>query len=102
MLLITVFFQVQLELVEDFIHLMHEMWVLHHEACVEANEIVFAHIVSQVGEDESALLGFIDRRTVDFDIVSSPINIVLLSNVVDHLGRWHNSAIANIEMEECQ
>ena len=78
------------------------MRIFHHESGVETHKVVFSHIVCQISKDERSLLGLIDGRAVDFYVVSSPINVILLSNVIDDLWCWHNSAIAHIEMEKCQ
>lgn len=63
---------------------------------------MLSHVVRQVCEDQSPLLGLVDRRTVYLDVVASPVYVVLLPQVVDHLGGRHDSAVANVEVEESQ
>lgn len=94
--------EVQLEFLKDLVHLMHQVRVLHHGRRVEADEVVLAHVVRQVSEDEGTLLGLINGRAIDLDVVAPPVHVILLAEVVDDLRGGHNPAVPYVEVEQGQ
>lgn len=52
-------------------------------AGVHSHKVVLTDVVGQVGEDQSSLLGLVDRRAVDLDVVALTIDVNLLLLVVD-------------------
>ena len=94
--------KVNAKIVEDLVHLVHDVWVGHHLAAVQAHKVVFSHVIRQISEDQSPLLGLVDGRGVDLNVVALPVHIDLLTVVVDDLGGRNDSAITHAEVEECQ
>lgn len=94
--------QVDAKIVEDLVHLVHDVWVGHHLACVQAHEVVLSHVIRQISEDQSPLLGLIDGGGVNLDVVALPVHVDLLTVVVDDLCGRDDSAITHAEVEECQ
>ena len=39
---------------------------------------------------------------MSFNVIALPVDIDLLSLIVDDVSRWHHSAVSHIEMEESQ
>ena len=94
--------QVNAEIIEDLVHLVHDMWVGHHLPAVQAHKVMFPHVIRQISEDQSPLLGFVDGRGVNLNVVALPVHVNLLTVVVDDLRGRNYSAITHAEVEECQ
>lgn len=63
---------------------------------------MLTNVIGQVGQHKGALLRLVDRRTIDLDVVSSSIDVILLSDVIDDLRSWNHSAITHVEVEESE
>ena len=94
--------QVNAEIVEDLVHLVHDVWVGHHLPAVQAHKVVFSHVISQISKDQSPLLGLVNGGGVDLNVVALPVHVNLLTVVVDDLRGRNDSAIAHAEVKECQ
>ena len=88
------------ESIKDLVHFVHDVWVLHHFGGVEPDEVMFSHIICQICKYKSTLLGLIDRRAVELDVVALSIHINLLLGVIDDVSGRHNPAISYTEMEQ--
>lgn len=94
--------QVDAKIVKDLVHLVHDVRVGHHLAGIQAHKVVFSHVIGQISQNQSPLLGFVDGRGVDLDVVALSVHINLLTVVVDDLCGRNDSAITHAEVEECQ
>ena len=60
-----------------------------------------SEIVSQVCKYQCPLLGFVNRATVQLNIVALSVNIDRLFPIVDDLRRWDHSTVTYREVKEC-